>query len=66
MTRLIVSSFSISLDGFGAGVGQSLEHPLGVGGLALHEWVLPTRTFQSMHGGAAATRATTTTSPRVA
>ena len=50
MTRLIVSSFSISLDGFGAGPGQSLENPLGVGGLALHEWVLPTRTFQSMHG----------------
>ena len=51
MTRLIVSSFSISLDGFGAGPDQSLENPLGVGGLALHEWVLPTRTFQSMHGG---------------
>jgi len=50
MTRLIVSSFSISLDGFGAGPGQSLENPLGVGGLALHEWVFPTRTFQSMHG----------------
>lgn len=46
MSRLRVQSFSISLDGFGAGPGQSLEHPLGVGGHALHGWALPTRTFQ--------------------
>lgn len=50
MSKLRVQSFSISLDGFGAGPDQSLEHPLGVGGLALHEWVFPTRTFQRMHG----------------
>ena len=29
---------------------QSLENPLGVGGEALHDWFLPTRTFQRMHG----------------
>src|SRR5512138_2310115 len=35
------------MDGFGAGPGQSLQHPLGVGGETLHEWVFPTRTFQA-------------------
>lgn len=46
MTKIRVNSFSISLDGFGAGPSQDLENPLGVGGMALHEWVFPTRTFQ--------------------
>jgi dihydrofolate reductase len=50
MSRLSVRSFSVSLDGFGAGPAQDLEHPLGVGGLALHEWLFATRTFQKMHG----------------
>ena len=48
MPKLRVQGFSISLDGYGAGPGQSLENPLGVGGMALHQWVLPTRTFQTM------------------
>jgi dihydrofolate reductase len=46
---LRVSSFSVSLDGYGAGPNQSLEHPLGVGGLELHQWFFATRTFQRMH-----------------
>jgi len=46
MSRIRVQSFSISLDGFGAGPDQNLEHPLGVGGESLHGWVFPTRTFQ--------------------
>jgi dihydrofolate reductase len=50
MSRLRVNAFGISLDGFGAGPGQDLENPLGRGGLALHEWVFPTRTFQAMYG----------------
>ena len=45
---LRVSSFSVSLDGYGAGPNQSLEHPLGVGGLELHQWFFPTRTFRRM------------------
>ena len=45
-----VSSFSISLDGYGAGPHQSLENPLGVGGVDLHQWFFPTRTFQRFHG----------------
>lgn len=50
MPKLRVHSFSISLDGYGAGPDQSLDDPLGVGGTALHEWFVPTRTFQQVHG----------------
>ncbi len=46
MTRVRVESFTISLDGYGAGPKQDLEHPLGVGGTDLHQWAIPTRTFQ--------------------
>jgi dihydrofolate reductase len=50
MPRLRVSSFSVSLDGYGAGPDQSLDNPLGVGGMALHEWAFATRTFRRMFG----------------
>ncbi|MEN3381526.1 MAG: hypothetical protein V7608_1570, partial [Hyphomicrobiales bacterium] len=50
MSKLRVSCFSVSLDGYGAGPDQSLDNPLGVGGKALHEWVFPTRTFRAMSG----------------
>ena len=50
MTRIRVEGFTISLDGYGAGPDQDLEHPLGVGGNELHRWLLPTRTFQKSHG----------------
>ena len=53
MSRVRVASFSISLDGFGAGPDQSLENPLGVGGMGLHEWAFKTDTFQKMFGGGA-------------
>jgi dihydrofolate reductase len=50
MAKLRVHSFAISLDGYGAGRSQDLNNPLGVGGLALHEWAFATRTFGRMHG----------------
>jgi dihydrofolate reductase len=50
MAKLRVRAFSISIDGFGAGPEQSLQNPLGVGGLALHDWAFGTRTFQRMFG----------------
>ena len=50
MAKLRVSCFSLSLDGFGAGPNQDLQNPLGVGGLALHEWFFPTRTFRRIRG----------------
>jgi len=46
--KLVVRCFSLSADGYGAGPNQDANNPLGVGGMALHEWVLPTRTFQKM------------------
>ena len=46
MTKVRVQSFTISLDGFGAGPNQSLDNPLGAGGTALHQWAFSTRTFQ--------------------
>src|SRR5262245_51594710 len=50
MARLRVHGFSISLDGYGAGPSQNIDNPLGVGGMALHEWIFPTRTFRQMEG----------------
>jgi len=50
MGKVRVAGFSVSADGFGAGPDQSLEHPLGKGGGALHGWFYPTRTFRSMTG----------------
>lgn len=55
MGKLRVESFSISLDGFGAGPEQSLNNPLGKGGERLHEWFIPTATFQRMSGKPGAT-----------
>ncbi len=52
MSRVRVASFSISIDGFGAGPDQDLDNPLGVGGTELHQWVFPTRTFQKKLFGA--------------
>ena len=50
MTRVRVENFSISIDGYGAGPGQNLENPLGVGGEDLHRWVIATREWRQMHG----------------
>ena len=50
MTRLLVRSFAVSLDGYGAGPRQDLEHPLGVHGMELMEWFFRTRTWGRMHG----------------
>lgn len=49
MSRLRVNAFGISVDGYGAGPGQDLDNPMGIGGMALHEWVLGTKTFQRLH-----------------
>jgi dihydrofolate reductase len=50
MPRLRVHAFAVSIDGYGAGPAQDLENPLGRGGMTLHQWFLPTRTFQQIHG----------------
>ena len=41
---------SMSLDGFVAGPDQSVESPLGTGGMRLHEWVFPLAFWRSLHG----------------
>ena len=41
---------SMSLDGFVAGPDQGVEHPLGLGGMRLHEWAFPLAVFRTMHG----------------
>ncbi|MET7399403.1 dihydrofolate reductase family protein [Dactylosporangium sp. NPDC005572] len=50
MSKLRVQNFSISLDGYGAGTGQSRDEPLGIGGERLHEWMFPTRLWHEMTG----------------
>ena len=50
MSKLKVQTFSVSLDGYGAGPNQSLQNPLGERGGELHQWLLGTRTFQRMLG----------------
>jgi dihydrofolate reductase len=47
---LRVNSFTVSLDGYGAGPDQSVEDPLGVGGEQVHDWLVGTRTFRTLFG----------------
>jgi len=50
MSKVRVSGFSVSIDGYGAGPNQDLANPLGVGGPGLHPWLRDTRTFHNMIG----------------
>ena len=47
----VTCQISISLDGFVAGANQSLENPLGEGGMRLHEWLFATAAWRRQHGG---------------
>src|SRR5437899_1437035 len=46
----VTCQISISLDGFVAGPNQSLENPIGEGGLRLHEWVFATASWREQEG----------------
>ncbi len=48
--KLRVHCFAVSIDGYGAGPRQDLANPLGVGGIALHQWAFETQSFKRMHG----------------
>jgi dihydrofolate reductase len=50
MAKVKVFGFSVSLDGFSAGVEQSLTHPLGIRGDEIFQWFFPTRAFLEMLG----------------
>ncbi|MDQ1749867.1 MAG: hypothetical protein QOE71_923 [Pseudonocardiales bacterium] len=41
---------SISLDGFVAGPNQSIENPIGEGGIRLHEWAFQTEAWRRQQG----------------
>jgi dihydrofolate reductase len=47
---IVRSQISISLDGYVAGPNQSLDDPLGVGGMRLHEWAFATDSWNEQHG----------------
>ena len=50
MSKIRIHSFSISIDGYGAGPNQNTETPLGVGGEDLHNWMVKTSFFQKLYG----------------
>jgi dihydrofolate reductase len=50
VSKVVVRSFAVSLDGFSAGRDQDLEHPLGVNGPELMEWFVHTDVWRQMHG----------------
>ena len=47
---MVVAQISISLDGFVAGPNQSLDNPIGEGGMRLHEWLFATASWHRLHG----------------
>jgi dihydrofolate reductase len=47
---LVTCQISISLDGFVAGLNQSLDNPIGEGGMRLHEWVFTTASWRRKKG----------------
>jgi hypothetical protein len=44
------SAFSVSIDGFAAGLHQTIDNPFGERGMALPDWMLKTRMFHKMTG----------------
>ncbi|MGZ4269586.1 MAG: dihydrofolate reductase family protein [Solirubrobacteraceae bacterium] len=52
----VTCQISISLDGYVAGPNQSLENPIGEGGMRLHEWVFATDSWREQHGEAGGER----------
>jgi dihydrofolate reductase len=56
MSKVKVSAFSVSLDGFGAGPRQDLENPLGVRGPEMFQWFFNTEVFKKMQGQSGGTQ----------
>jgi dihydrofolate reductase len=46
VSKLRVNAFSVSVDGFGAGTDQSVTNRWAAAANSLHQWFIPTRTFQ--------------------
>src|SRR2546427_390077 len=47
---IVTCQISISLDGFVAGPNQSLENPIGEGGMRLHQWLFETSSWRERQG----------------
>src|SRR3954469_14329629 len=65
MSLARVQNFSISLDGFGTGEGQSADAHFGHAGERLHEWMFATRWWGEMVGQPGGTGGTDDASWRV-
>jgi dihydrofolate reductase len=50
MQKVRVAGFGVSLDGFSAGIEQSLSDPLGKRGTEIFQWFFRTKTFRTMQG----------------
>ena len=50
MSKFLALNISISEDGFTSAPQQSLDNPMGEGGMALHQWVFPTKAFSKWMG----------------
>lgn len=46
----VILDITASIDGFVAGPNPSLEEPLGEGGMQLHDWIVPLRSWRAAHG----------------
>ncbi|MFD3503069.1 dihydrofolate reductase family protein [Streptomyces sp. NPDC058676] len=46
----VIARLAMSLDGYVAGPDSGREHPLGIGGERLHQWLYGLRTFRRMQG----------------
>ena len=49
----VTCQISMSLDGYVAGPNQSVDNPIGEGGMRLHHWALATAGWRQRHGHAA-------------
>jgi dihydrofolate reductase len=50
VSQVRVHNFSVSLDGFATGEGQTFDSPFGHAKHRLHQWFFPTRSFLAMQG----------------
>ncbi len=46
----LTAQISMSLDGYVAGPNESMENPIGAGGMRLHEWAFATASWNAQHG----------------
>ncbi|HLL69132.1 MAG TPA: dihydrofolate reductase family protein [Micromonosporaceae bacterium] len=46
----VTGQISVSLDGFAAGPNQSVDNPIGEGGMRLHEWAFTSAAWRETHG----------------